>query len=457
MWRSAMDTLTDWLNDNSRKPLILRGARQVGKTWLVRQLANFSGRQLIELNFEKNPQLASLFVDNEPHASLKNIAYSLNLKGNPAECLLFLDEIQAAPELLAKLRWFYEELPELPVIAAGSLLEFVLGEHQWSMPVGRVTYHHLEPLNFYEFLKANKQEGLCKWISEYHWGQVVPVYIHEQLMNFVNEYTLIGGMPAAVANWQTYKEPERIRLIHQDLLGSYRDDFGKYSGRVPRERLEDVLMAVPAMLGEKFQFSRANPDVQAIALRRAVDLLHKARVCHRVHAITAEGLPLNVGKKDKIFKMLFIDIGLALSALGYEIPPVIRKNSVNLSNRGGIAEQLVGQILRSTTPYYMDPELFYWVREKAGTAAEIDYISTLNNQLLPIEVKAGQTGTLRSLHYFMAEKKLTRALRVNADMPSRVQVDVKTTQGKPVQYELFSLPFYLCGQFQRLLSERENP
>lgn len=451
MWRIAIEELTHWLGDKQRKPLILRGARQVGKTWIVRELAAANGRQLIELNFEQNPRLHTLFIDNDPELTLKNIAQSFNVSHDPSKVLLFLDEIQARPELLAKLRWFYETLPELPVIAAGSLLEFVLTDHEWSMPVGRVNYYHLEPLNFREFLHARGQAGLLEWVHAYEWGQVVPELIHDKLMNFVNEYVLIGGMPAAVDSWQADLDSARCYLIHQDLLSSYRDDFGKYAGRVPHERLEEVLYAVPEMLGGKFQYSRVNSDVQASAIRHAADLLHKARVCHRVHAITAAGLPLRAGRKDRYFKMLYVDVGLALTALGFERPAVIHKGSVNLTNRGGIAEQLVGQILRSTAPYYVEPELFYWLREKSGSSAEIDYVTALNNQCLAIEVKAGQTGGLRSLHYFMAEKNLKFALRINGDLPSKVQVDTQTTQGKPAQYTLYSLPFYLCDQFRRLL------
>ncbi len=195
MKRNALILLLDWLIQPSRKPLVLRGARQVGKTYLVRELARVKQLQLIELNFEKNPEHKSLFASND----VKKILLSLETLQNKVidihTSLLFLDEVQAAPELLAKLRWFSEELPELAVIATGSLLDFILNEHDFSMPVGRISYFHLEPLSFEEFLIATERHKTVEYLESYRLGDEIPQALHEQLLSYLRDYFLIGGLP----------------------------------------------------------------------------------------------------------------------------------------------------------------------------------------------------------------------------------------------------------------------
>src|SRR6185312_9970891 len=181
MQRICLNYLKSWLTSATRKPLIIRGARQVGKTWMVREFAKLANKQLIELNLEKKPQFASLFSSNEPHQILLRLEAAYNQKIIPQNCLLFIDEIQAVPELLAQLRWFAEELIELPVITAGSLLEFVLAEHAFSMPVGRINYLHLEPLTFEEFLLAHNKQVLYDYLANYNFTTEIPALIHEQL------------------------------------------------------------------------------------------------------------------------------------------------------------------------------------------------------------------------------------------------------------------------------------
>jgi predicted AAA+ superfamily ATPase len=179
MERTLISYLLTWLSSKDRKPLVLRGARQVGKTWIVRQLAHLTHRRCIEINFEKNPSHASLFESNNPTHILLHLSTLNQHQIDPKKTLLFLDEIQAAPELLTKLRWFAEECPDLPVIAAGSLLEFVLNDHSFSMPVGRISYAYLEPLSFEEFLLARDQKGLHDYLSTYHTGTPIPLALHE--------------------------------------------------------------------------------------------------------------------------------------------------------------------------------------------------------------------------------------------------------------------------------------
>jgi len=443
--------LVDWLNSTGRKPLVIRGARQVGKTWLIRDLASSQQRKLVEINFEKRPELESLFSSNDPKEILINIAASTGGKIDPSKTILFLDEIQAAPHLLEKLRWFAEDMPELPVIAAGSLLDFALAKHEFSMPVGRIGYMYLEPLSFDEFLDALGQTELRAYLQSYDWNMTIPAAIHTQLIKMVKEYLVIGGMPAAVLSWATEKALEAVNQIHFDLLTTYRDDFAKYSGRLSTDRLEDVMNSVPRQLGKKFVYKDANAEMSSTPLKQALDLLTKARVAHRIEATSANGLPLGAEADEKFFKVIMLDCGLCSASLGLSLHQLRSLSEISLINSGGMAEQLVGQLLRTISPAYIPPSNYYWQREKKGAEAEVDYIIQHENQIIAVEVKAGTTGTLRSLHQFMKEKKRTIAIRINSDLPSFAPVQIKNDLDSSFEYTLLSLPFYLLGQLHRLI------
>jgi predicted AAA+ superfamily ATPase len=449
MKRTSLTFLTDWLNSSTRKPLVIRGARQVGKTWLVRHLAQTQNRTLIEVNFEKRPQLISYFTSNDPQEIILNLSAAFSITIDPQASLLFLDEIQAAPELLAKLRWFAEDMPELPVIAAGSLLEFVLAEHSFSMPVGRISYMHLEPLSFAEFLLAHNKEQLANYLANYRLENKIPEALHEQLITLFKLYILIGGMPQAVANWVEKKSLVEVNQIQQDLMATYRDDFSKYAGRLSIERLDEVIRTVPKMLGEKFSYTTVNKDVQAAPIKKALDLLCKARVCHMVKGCDSNGIPLEADINDKYFKVIFLDTGLCSAALGLSLDLFTQADDIELVNKGGIAEQVTGQLLRTIFPLYVEPALYYWKREKSD--AEVDYVIQHKNVVVPVEVKAGTAGQLKSLHLFAALKKSAVGVRINSDVPSVMRVDTKDLEGNPHQYTLISIPLYLIGQLPHLL------
>lgn len=451
MKRNRTAFLKEWLKSTARKPLVIRGARQVGKTWLVRDLAHRENLELIELNFERKPQLASLFNSNDPHQIILNLSAAFNTSIDIKRSLLFLDEIQAAPELMAKLRWFAEDMPDLPVIAAGSLLEFLLESHTFSMPVGRIHYMHLEPLSFEEFLRALENESLLDYLRNFQWGNEIPKMIHEKLMANFKEYLIIGGMPAAVTSWITKRSLKEVNQVHHNLMATYRDDFAKYKGRGPIERLEDVMVAIPKHLGEKFVYTKVNPEVEIPTLKNSLELLCKARLCHRVMACYANGLPLGAEINERFTKVIFLDVGLCTAALGLSLNEINAAQDLNLINKGGISEQVIGQLLRTLSEPYIEPILYYWHREEKGSSAEVDYIFQHRNLVIPLEVKSGKTGTIKSLHLFMGSKGYKLAVRVNSDSPSRTAVNVKDHLGNSIDYTLISLPFYLFGQVHRLL------
>jgi len=454
--RKALAYLSTWLDSSHRKPVVIRGARQVGKTWMVRQLAQITGKQLIELNFEKRLAWRDLFTSNDPKEIIINLESELNITIDPENSLLFLDEIQAAPELLSKLRWFFEDMPGLPVVAAGSLLEFTLAEHSFSMPVGRISYLHVEPFSFEEFLVAQGYLKLHEFLLSWQWDKPIPATIHAKLMGYMKEYMMVGGMPEAVVSWQEQRSLEVISQIHHALLATYRDDFAKYPGRISQERLDEILMTVPKLLGEKFMFSRANKQVSSESLKKALQLLCMARVCHKVFATHGNGVPLGADIKDKFIKAIFLDVGLVSSLLDIKLHQIKQWDDLTLVNKGGLSEQVVGQLLKTLEPGYKEPHLYYWLREQKGSSAEIDYLLQHEGRIIPIEVKSGSTGSLKSLHYFMHLKGLTQAVRINADRPSSVVVHAKIHSGEAVQYQLLSIPFYLIGQLHRLLDNIDS-
>ena len=451
MQRYASQYLQQWLQNSARKPMIMRGARQVGKTWLVRHLVESSGKQLVELNFEKFPAHKQFFHTNDVQVILRDIGLAQQQTLQPEQTLLFLDEAQAFPDVLAKLRWFYEDMPELAVVAAGSLLDFTLGDHQFSMPVGRVSFCYIEPLSFEEFLLAKNETVLLAFIQQMDFTTPVALPVHHKLLDLFREYLIVGGMPEAVATWVNTDALAEVARIQSDLRMAYRDDFVKYTPRIDTQYLDAVWQAVPRLLGGKFVYSQVARDLQSTKLKAALGLLCQARVCYKAVATAANGVPLMAEANAKRFKVGLLDVGMTSALLGLQLHEVNQIGDINLINQGAISEQIVGQLLRASQPLYQAPQTYYWARENKSANAELDYVWASGGQIVPIEVKSGATGSLKSLHLFMHLKQLPHAVRVNADLPSQVPVAVKLHDGQVAKYQLSSIPFYLIEQLQRLL------
>ncbi len=454
MERTALTFLRRWLHEKGRLPLIIRGARQVGKTWVVRRLAELENRDLIELNLEFEPELESLFVNNDPKAVLLSIEDILNRKVDPSKALLFIDEIQAKPHVIAKLRWFAEMMPELPVISAGSLLEFALGTYVMSMPVGRIEYLYLEPLSFEEFLMANQKDGFVRLIKNFQWGDELPFIAHQQLTSLFHEYIIVGGMPAAIEKWIETRSLEEVGRVHRRIVSTYREDFTKYGTKVSPELMNKMIHFIPRSLGEKFVYSHVDKAAPLYAVQRALTALQKARICHIVHSTAANGVPLAAEINEKFLKAIFVDVGLCSASLELSLTQIESTEDLTLVNKGAIAEQVTGQLLRTVFPLTQDPQLYYWVRlhQEKGASAEIDYVIAQGTLPVPIEVKSGATGSLKSLHVFMELKKLSKAVRVCSRIPNISQIEFKSTASTTVRYELRSIPFYLLGEIHRLLT-----
>ncbi|MCP4111720.1 MAG: ATP-binding protein [Desulfobacteraceae bacterium] len=452
MIRFAAAELDKWLQSRNRKPVVLRGARQVGKTWLVRDLAKRHQLKLIELNLERFPNLADLFSGNDPAEITKNIEAELSTTINPESAMLFVDEIQTAPELFSKLRWFREEMPELPVISAGSLLEFALKKYQYSMPVGRITYFYLEPMSFFEFVLASGNEPLYQKLSSFSLDKGMPQTLHEKCLELYRDYSLIGGMPEGVQEWMDNKNLKSCIKIQQDLLATYRDDFHKYGGETDARLLAKIMLSVSKQLGNKFIYTRVDPSLKTVPVKKAFTTLSQAKVCSKVLHTSGNGLPLGAESNEKFFKALMLDTGLTSVQLALSSVKPSDLKKIIFSNKGGLAEQFVGQQLRSARSPSADPQLFYWQRT-GGRLGEIDYIIQHGNKIIPVEIKSGSAGSMKSLHQFMAEKNLDLAVRCNINPQLSEKISVKTTLGKPVTYRLISIPIYLAEHLAELIEQ----
>jgi len=356
------------------------------------------------------------------------------------------------PEAIVTLRYFYEKTPELHVIAAGSLLDHALNDLQYSMPVGRVEFAYMYPMYFYEFLEAIDEKMLIEFLKNYELSQQIPQPIHHKLIDLVRMYFLIGGMPEAVKIYTETKSIIDTEIAHESILKSLEFDFSKYGTRSQQITMTKLLRYIPKITGQKFKYVNFDHSLRSDAIRKALDLLNMSRIVHLVYHTKATGIPLEHGVVEKVFKTLFLDVGLSNHILKLRLTDL---EDISLSNEGSLAEQFIGQELLCLPPYFTENNIYYWTREKRNSAAEIDYVIQAGNKLVPMEVKAGRTGTLKSLQIYVTEKKIDKAVRFNADLPSSVYVDTSIKINNKIEivnFQLISLPFYLVHEFDRLLT-----
>lgn len=401
MKRHISGELREWLYRKDRKPLLLRGARQVGKTWLVRELARAEKRGLVEVNFELRPDAKGAFASLQPAEILKSLAFLGFPPVLPDSSVLFLDEIQECPAAITALRYFHELRPDLTVVASGSLLEFAMESGKFSMPVGRVESLWVHPLVFSEFLLAKGNESLAQTLSGMPPGQALPAPAHGKAMADLREYLFCGGMPAATRAMAEDGDVAACRRAHLSILQTYRQDFAKYAPRIKADIAERLFLRAPGLVGSRLKFSGIDPEHRAAEVRPAVDALEKAGVIRRVVHSAGQALPLATDSNPRLAKLVLLDVGLMHAALQIDAKWVQEPDLLGI-HRGAVAEQFVGQELVACGPPNREPELFFWAREALNSQAEVDYLIGVGSQVVPVEVKAGPAGSLKSLHSFLA-------------------------------------------------------
>ena len=437
MKREALSSLRHWFHGRNRHPLVIRGARQVGKSTLVRDFAAAEGLTLYEINLYRNLDLAAAFRSLDPKRICQEISDRISADVRTSGGILFLDELQAIPEAIDALRYFYEDMPDMPIVAAGSLLEFALAKHSFSMPVGRVEYMFLGPVTFREFAAA-ADEYLSGFLLMDKIRSGVSDAVHRKLMDMVRRYMFVGGMPEAAQAWLDTQDLSEVTSVQRRIVNTYIDDFAKYSNGADLALMQGVFRAMPAHIGEKVKYVNYSRENKAAKVSAAIDLFVKARIaCPVVHS-DSNGIPLGAEERPSVRKLLFLDVGLMNYANGLTWTRLSSMDDMVLVNEGKIAEQFVGQHLFFRRGDFEEPRLNYWLRECGKNNAEVDYVIEADASVLPVEVKAGATGSLKALRQMVIEKHLDRAIRFDAGKFSKQNVRI----GDNGCYELTTLPFY---------------
>lgn len=393
MRRDHLEFLKRWRNDSIRVPLMIRGARQVGKSWLVTQFGK-DFDHFISINFEKDKRVHALFPEHiEVQKTVENLKGYTNIPCIPGKTLLFLDEIQECPHAMRYLRYFKEEMPELHVIAAGSLLEFTL--EKLGVAVGRIDYLFLYPLSFMEFLSAVDREDLKGPILK----RSVDAASHELLLDYLKTYMWLGGMPAVVDTWIKHKDFTLCQRIQDRIIGNYEDDFHKYAKKNQVETVEMVFRSIGQQLGNKFRYSKVDEDMKTYPIKQGLHLLIKAGIAHLSYHTSGHVYPLKAEMNEKKFKVFFFDIGIAHRLLGLDLAEWI-SNPMDIEFLGCCAEQLVAQEFIAYSDPAKQAELFYWHTESHAGNAEVDFLIADKQNIIPIEVKAGIKGGMKSLRVF---------------------------------------------------------
>lgn len=431
--------LIAWKAQAQHLPLLVRGARQVGKTFTIEQFGKKHFANMVSVNFEYQPELKICFNQLNPYEIIKQLSLFTRQSINPGQTLLFLDEIQECPQAIVALRYFKEQLPELHIISAGSLLEFTLNQPDFRMPVGRVDFLFVKPMTFQEFLIATGHGNLCDFLGTVSIKETISELIHQQLLKLLREYLLIGGMPAVIQNYIDSHNFLNCQNYQNMLLLGYRNDFGKYAKQTAITYMQELFAKIPGLAGQQFKYANVNPDVGSRELKLALQNLIDAGLVHKVLSTKASGLPLNTTANDKKFRLFFLDVGLVNRTANIDTH-ILQQENLLLLNKGSMIEQFVAQELFAHQPRQQLPELFFWARDKHNSSAEVDFISSIDSQIVPIEVKAGTIGKLKSLQLLMKENQLPVGIKISQ-------------QPFGFTHPILSIPLYMISELPRLIRQ----
>ena len=433
--RSIDTLLLEWKNSNSLKPLLLRGARQVGKSWAVKHLGE-TFDYYIEVNFEKRPDMKDVFARvHDVHDLANSLSMLYNVPVVAGKTLLFLDEIQDCSAAITSLWAFKEDFPGLHVVAAGSLLEFALQELP-SFGVGRIRSLFVYPFSFDEFLMAEGKSAWIKAKQEADSGRPLLTALHNDIVHHYRTFLMVGGMPASVAAWVKTHDYRECQTELDDIQLTYYDDFAKYAKKVDPTLLRNTLQSVILQIGNKFTYSKVEGAYRAEEVKKALKLLCDAGIVKRVSHTAANGLPLGAETNDKFRKYIYLDSGLLLRILDMDLGGarqltdlIIAGTAEDLVNKGGLTEMVLGWELVKYNNPRSQHDLYYWENTADGTRSEVDYIIARDMKVLPIECKSGTSGKMKSLHMFMRYKHLTDAIRCSLENFALLESNDKQDNG----------------------------
>ena len=431
--REIEKNLEAWKKSSKRKPLIIRGARQVGKTTLIKKFAK-SYKYSILINLEKPSDIAYFNNYNEAKSIIESLLLSRNISiASIGETLLFIDEIQESPKAIQMLRYFYEEFPDLNVIAAGSLLEFAMKKVK-SFPVGRVEYIYLHPLNFSEYLTAVNHQAALDQLKKVPYES----YAHKVLLNLFNQYAIVGGMPEVVNNFIEKDSITELPKVYESIWGTYKNDVEKYtSNETERKVIKHVMSTAHLYIDQRIKFQNfGQSNYRSREVGEAIRNLDDAKIILLIYPTTDVEIPVKPDLR-KSPRLQFLDTGLINYELGIQAE-MMSFTDLNNLYKGAIIPHLITQELISlNTLNYKKPH--FWVREKKQSSSEVDLVYTYKEKVIPIEIKSGSEGTLKSLHQFVERSKHPYAVRIYAGEFNVLRTI--TPGGKP--YLLMNMPYYL--------------
>lgn len=430
MKRKALQDLIQWKHREDRKPLVLRGARQVGKTWLMREFGKNHYANFVYFNFDEEADLKSIFEANKnPERIIQLLSLIAGEKILPEQTLVLFDEIQECPDALNSLKYFKEKANEYHVIAAGSLLGTLLAQPK-SYPVGMVNLLEIQPLAFDEFLAATDQP-LYAYYSSIGKDQQIEMIFHTRLLDAYQSYLIIGGMPECVASWIKYQDPKRVAQIQQELIQIYENDFSKHNGKVNSGRILMVFRSIASQLAkpnEKFMYGAVREGGRARDFEESIEWLVSAGMLNRVYNVSKTEHPLSAFDRLDCFKLFLFDTGLLKQMAGIDNSAILLKTDYQF--KGPLAENFVLQQLRGQ--FDLEPRYF------ATTSGEIDFLVQYGTEIIPIEVKGGEDKSAPSFKRYLNEREPRYAIRFSK-------------RGYLKNGRIINIPLYLAGKTRELI------
>jgi predicted AAA+ superfamily ATPase len=416
--RAISNKLIEWKMAEDRKVLLIRGARQVGKTFSIRKLgAGF--KYFLEVNFDFDVPVRQFFeATHDPVVLCEKLSGYYSIPCIPGKTLLFFDEIQSCPEAIQSLRYFNERMQKLHVVAAGSLLEFALGEIS-SFGVGRISSLYMYPLTFKEFAEAVEGAGFASFLEIPPGEEQVDPVFHSKFLELFRTYSITGGMPAVVKKYTESRDLPGCLLEQDELVSTFRDDFAKYKTKISQLKLFECFKSAAMQSGGKFVYRNISQEGSVGAYKTAIELLDMAGLVHRVYHTSGNGIPPGAEIDSGKFKVIIFDLGLHQRLLGLVIRDLLTLPVDGFVNKGNIAEVFAGLEILAAMPPNMVPQLYYWHREARSSNAEVDYLIQKGTEIVPVEVKSGNRGSMQSLSVFMAEKKSSYGIRLSAENRSK--------------------------------------
>lgn len=432
MKRTIFNSLIRWKNKQIRKPLILQGARQVGKTWLMKEFGKQEYVKTAYINFDKNENMQILFSrDMNVKRLLSGLELETGVKITPQDTLIIFDEIQENPNALNALKYFYEQVPEYHIIAAGSLLGVALTHHGQSFPVGKVEFMNVYPMSFYEFLDAIGEEKFCTVLKSADLELISS--FKNKYEDFLKQYFFVGGMPEVVANFAQYHDFTEVRNIQKNLLLAYEEDFSKHISKSDETKVRLIWNAIPAQIAkenQKFIYGQIKTGGRAAEFENALNWLERTGLVYPIVKISKPDLPLSGYTDTTSFKLYMLDIGLLCAKSLLPAKALLEGNRIFEEFKGALTEQYVLQQLKLKD----DTPIYYWT----GRTSEVDFVIQCEDYVIPVEVKAGINLKARSLAVYQEKYHPQKSIRTSL-------ADFKITN------DLYDIPLYMIGTFNKLI------